>query len=98
VLDGHCEAEGRDPTRIRRSTQALVILSDDEAVNRQMRDEGGEIPAIVGSPRELTDQLAAYAAVGLDEFIVPDFTLGRGAQRRDLLDRFRIEVAANFSS
>jgi F420-dependent oxidoreductase-like protein len=97
VLDAHCESEGRDPEGIRRSTQALVFLSDDDAQNRAIRKSGGDIPAIVGNARELTDQLGAYAATGLDEFIVPDFTLGRGAERRDLLDRFRTEVAANFS-
>ena len=40
--------------------------------------------------------VAAYAAAGLDELIVPDFTLGSGARKLEALDRFIDEVAPAF--
>ena len=40
--------------------------------------------------------IGGYAAAGVDEFIVPDFALGRGNERLDAFDRFLTEVAASF--
>ena len=42
-------------------------------------------PALAGTPEAVAEQLAAYEEVGVDEFIVPDFTLGTGAKRADFL-------------
>jgi alkanesulfonate monooxygenase SsuD/methylene tetrahydromethanopterin reductase-like flavin-dependent oxidoreductase (luciferase family) len=74
----------------------LVWLSDDQSFLARVRDAAGEIPAIVGTATELAEQIEGYRAAGVDEFIVPDFTLGRGAERRDMLDRFLTEVAKPF--
>ena len=88
VLDRHCEDLGRDPSTIHRSTQALVFLSEDEAWLGQMRDAGMARAALIGTPAEVVDTLGAYAEAGVDEFIVPDFTLGSGQRRLDTISLF----------
>jgi alkanesulfonate monooxygenase SsuD/methylene tetrahydromethanopterin reductase-like flavin-dependent oxidoreductase (luciferase family) len=71
VLHHHCDAIGRDPAEIRISTQALLFLSRDEAWLAERR---GVAPgrSVAGTPTEVTDTMAAYAAAGAAEFIVPD--------------------------
>ncbi|MGF1599035.1 MAG: LLM class F420-dependent oxidoreductase [Acidimicrobiales bacterium] len=96
VLDKHCEDEGRDPAEIQRSAVALLFLcdTDDQAAERRSRDIGR--PALIGTPAQLHEQLAAFADIGVDEVIVPDFNLGPSA--RDVGERFITEVAAPFRS
>lgn len=96
VLDGHCQDLGRDPGEIRRSTQALLFLSDDDGFLAKMRDRDMPMPTIIGTPAEIVDIVGAYRDAGVDELIIPDFTLGTGAQRRETLDRFKEEVAIHF--
>jgi F420-dependent oxidoreductase-like protein len=96
VLERHCEALGRDPKSVRRSAQAVVTVSDDPEVVQRARSGGG-FASIAGSLSEVRDQIAAYAEAGLDEFIVPDFNLGREVGRRkEALDRFIEDVAPAF--
>jgi F420-dependent oxidoreductase-like protein len=87
VLDRHCENVGRDPDEIARSAQGLLFLSTDEEWLAGKRGEMG-MPSIVGTPAEVTEVVAAYAAAGVDELIIPDFTLGRGSRRTDTYDLF----------
>ena len=96
VLDRHCEDLGRDPSEIRRSTQALLLLSDDESFLTRMRDRDLGRSAIIGTPSEVVDIVARYRDAGVDELIVPDFTLGTGDRRTETLDRFREDVASHF--
>ncbi len=51
---------------------------------------------MAGTPARLRDVIAAYAEAGLDEFIVPDGNLGRGAAKLEVLDRFISDVAPAF--
>jgi alkanesulfonate monooxygenase SsuD/methylene tetrahydromethanopterin reductase-like flavin-dependent oxidoreductase (luciferase family) len=95
VLDRHCENVGRDPEEIARSAQGLLFLSTDEEWLAGKRGEMG-MPSIVGTPDEVADVVAAYAAAGVDELIIPDFTLGRGSRRTDTYDLFINEVAPAF--
>ena len=69
-----------------------MLLSDDEARNARRRERDIGRSAVIGTPAEVVETLGAYRDAGVDEFIVPDFNLGTGAQRRELLDRFREEV------
>ncbi|MCO8126243.1 TIGR03560 family F420-dependent LLM class oxidoreductase [Acidimicrobiia bacterium EGI L10123] len=96
VLDGHCQDLGRDPSEIHRSTQALLFLSDDQAFLDRMRGMDMPMPTLIGTPSELVDVVGAYRDAGVDELIVPDFTIGTGTQRTDILDRFKEEVAIHF--
>lgn len=93
VLARHCEGIGRDPATIRRSTQALVHLVDHPAEADRLRAEPSSRPRLVGTPAQLVDQLGAYAEAGLDEMIVPDWTMGTGPGRLEVLDRIQEEVA-----
>jgi probable F420-dependent oxidoreductase len=86
ALDARCERQGRDPATITRSTQALVFVVDDEAKGATLVERVAPRPAIAGTPARVGEQLAAYHAAGVDEFIVPDFTLGTGSRRADALD------------
>jgi len=96
VLDRHCEEVGRDPSEIRRSTQALLFLSDDEGFLAKIRERDIGRAAIVGTPAEVVDVVGRYRDAGVDELIVPDFTLGTGERRTETLVRFREEVASHF--
>jgi F420-dependent oxidoreductase-like protein len=93
VLDGHAEAAGRDPAAIARSAVALVELVKDPDAARNRRQASGP-PVLTGSAEQLAATLRAYADAGVSEFVLPDFNLGRGAQRDEAIERFLREVAA----
>ena len=96
LLDQRCEAIGRDPTEIRRSAQALVLLTDDRAKAAAFLDGTGGRAAIAGTTDDVSAAVAAWHDVGLDEVIIPDFTLGRGAGRLDRMDAIIEQVAPSF--
>jgi len=96
VLDQRCDAIGRDPATIKRSAQALVLLTDDPArADAFLRGTGGRA-AVAGTTGDVTAAVAAWQEVGLDELIVPDFTLGRGQRKLDRLDTIIEQVAPGF--
>ena len=82
ILDQHCTELGRDPKEIQRSAVALLFMSEDEnAFLARGKAAAAERPAIVGTPDEVRDIVQAYAEAGVDELIVPDFTLGNKQQK-----------------
>lgn len=92
-LDRACEAIGRDPSTIRRSTQALVLVTEDRTrADAFVRAAGGRA-AFAGPPDAFADLVAAWRAVGVDEVVVPDWHLGVGSQRADALDALAAAVA-----
>ena len=96
VLTRHCADVGRDPSSIHKSTQAILFLSDDEQYLEKVRGRDLPVKAMVGNPEQLTEIVAAYRDAGVDELIIPDFNLGSGQERVEILDRFMTEVAGNF--
>jgi F420-dependent oxidoreductase-like protein len=90
VLDRFCAEVGRDPAEIARSAQVMILL------NREAPDSAGGLPMIGVTPEQLVDLVAQYAEAGLDEFIVPDRTLGRGSERLKLMDLLLEKVFAQF--
>jgi F420-dependent oxidoreductase-like protein len=73
VLDGHCEAVGRDPSEITRTRMALVLIAPTNEEAERKRDaliERG-VPrervesALMGDPDEVAEQAQAYADVGI---------------------------------
>ena len=97
VLDRRCEAIGRDPAEITRSAQALVLLTDDAGQGRRL--PGGHRrprPRSPAPPTTSPRRSPRWQDVGLDEVIVPDFTLGRGAGRLERLDALIEQVARSF--
>ena len=80
-----CEEVGRDPATIRTSVNALVQL------DASTPSPGRAV--IFGSARQLADQLGQYAELGFDEFVLPDWNLGRDrSERADTVARIRTEV------
>ncbi|HIG40575.1 MAG: LLM class F420-dependent oxidoreductase [bacterium] len=94
ILDQHCNEIGRDPENIQRSAVALLFLSDDASFVKKMRDNVARA-TIAGSVSEVRDIIAAYQEIGVDEVIIPDFTLGLDCneQKMDTLDKFIEDVA-----
>jgi alkanesulfonate monooxygenase SsuD/methylene tetrahydromethanopterin reductase-like flavin-dependent oxidoreductase (luciferase family) len=93
VLARHCNDLERDPSSIHRSTQALMYLSTDESWLARFRDRDPVRPVIVGTPAEVVEQVAAYRDAGVDELIVPDWTMGKPPRAQDTLELFWTEVA-----
>jgi alkanesulfonate monooxygenase SsuD/methylene tetrahydromethanopterin reductase-like flavin-dependent oxidoreductase (luciferase family) len=79
VLDDHCARIGRDPSEIQRTAQALTVAEGEVP-------DVGDRPVIGGSRARLADAIERYRAIGLDELIVPDALLGRGADRLRAMD------------
>jgi alkanesulfonate monooxygenase SsuD/methylene tetrahydromethanopterin reductase-like flavin-dependent oxidoreductase (luciferase family) len=96
VLDQRCEAIGRDPAEITRSTQALIMLTDDEARARQIVEATAPRVCVAGTAAHLAEVVAEWQAVGVDEVIIPDWILGRGPERLDRLDEIIETVASRF--
>ncbi|MGH9137303.1 MAG: TIGR03560 family F420-dependent LLM class oxidoreductase [Acidimicrobiales bacterium] len=94
VLHRHCDALGRDPAEIAVSTQALMFLSDDESWLAEKREADVGRAAIIGTPPEVAEIVASYREAGVDELIVPDWTMGSINRRRDTCDQFIEQVAA----
>ncbi len=95
VLERRCETIGRDPASIRRSAQALVVLTDDQAKADAMLGALTARPTVAGTTDAVLDAVVAWQAVGLDEVIVPDFALGRGAGRIERMDQIIEAIPAD---
>ncbi len=92
-----CATESRDPASVRRSAQALVFLTDDDATRDSLREFAPAGRSLVGGPAELIDQIGQYVEQGVDEFAIPDFTLGNSAEKRMLaFERLHAEVLSAF--
>ena len=71
VLARHCEAIGRDPGEIERTTVAPVLVTRTEAEGRAMRDQ---LPPdrrqhlVIGPPEHLADGLRPYLDAGFTGF------------------------------
>lgn len=92
VLDRRCEAIGRDPAQVHRSTQALVLLTDDPARAARFVDSVAQRAAFAGTAAQFAQLCADWAGVGIDEVIVPDWHLGQGAERTEALEQLRSAV------
>lgn len=93
VLEQHCRDLGRDASTIHKSAQALLFMSDDQNWLAQRREAPQQMASMIGTPAELADIVAEYADAGVNELIIPDFTLGQGDAKKRLLDTFIQEVA-----
>ena len=96
VLDDRCVAIDRDPATIARSCQALWFVTDDQAKADALIARTAPRPAVGGTVERLIDAVQGWADVGVDEVIVPDFTLGTGAEKLERLDLIIEEIAPAF--
>ena len=85
VLEEHCERLGRDPATVRRTVAATIGF-----------DEGGSAE-VRGSVDQMCEQLAAYEALHVDEFIAQVFGVPIES-RRETFDRFIHDVVPAFGS
>lgn len=93
ILDQHCADVGRDPKEIKRTAVALLFMSEDPEYLERTRNSNLQQATIIGTPEEIRDIVAEYENIGVDELIVPDFTLGTGNKKIDTLDQFINDVA-----
>jgi F420-dependent oxidoreductase-like protein len=93
LLDGYCTELGRSPRAIQRSAVALLFLTDDRARLERLKSRPIGRPTIAGNADEVREIVRAYRDAGVDELIVPDFTLGPRDQKLATLDLFMREVA-----
>jgi F420-dependent oxidoreductase-like protein len=94
VLEEHCIRIGRDPAEIQHSAQALVFVTEDLAAADRLVTLVGDRPVLAGPPARLAELAAGYVEVGLDELIVPDATLGQGAEKLERMDVLVEELGA----
>ncbi len=92
VLERRCAEIDRDPATITRSTQALVFLTDDDAKGAELVQLVSPRPAVGGPVGRFAEMVAGWRDVGVDEVIVPDFTLGSGTRRTDQMDEILASV------
>jgi F420-dependent oxidoreductase-like protein len=98
VLDQTCAAVDRDPATIERSTQALIMLTDDRTAATSFVEAVAPRAAIGGTVEQVADTVAEWQAVGVDEVIIPDFVLGRGARRAEAMDALIETLRPRFGS
>lgn len=98
VMSVACEARGRDPQTLHRSTQALVFVGPDAAAKAE--HVAKTRAAIGGTPDQLADVLQQYAEAGVDEFILPVMSLGEAGvdEINDFADRFLTEAAGQLAA
>lgn len=94
VLERHCDRIGRDPSTVHRSTQALVMLTEDRSRARAFVDAAAPRAAFAGTATEFAELCSRWVEVGIDEVIVPDTALGTGDERLDRIDALRCAVVA----
>ena len=103
LLDGHCNAVGRDRKSITRSANMALLFADTRAETDQlhaalirrfgMTDAVARDTMLAGSPGEICDTLARLRAAGVDTLFIPTlFT----KDPRPALDRFMSEIAPQF--
>ncbi len=98
AMNRACELEGRDPHGQHRSAQALVFMVDDSATADKIRANAPADRSLIGSTSYLVDRMGAYQEAGIGEFILPDFTLGKGLQQRlDAYEKFHTEVVGQLA-
>jgi alkanesulfonate monooxygenase SsuD/methylene tetrahydromethanopterin reductase-like flavin-dependent oxidoreductase (luciferase family) len=76
-----CAIEKRDPSRFRRSAQALIFHTESRRDRERIEAEyPGRV--ITGSAAEIVEQLARYAELGVHEFGINDTFFGTHLEER----------------
>ena len=97
VLERHCQELARDPAEIRKSANAMFHVTDYPAEAEQSRERNPRV--LAGSASELQALVQEYADAGVDELVVPIFSLrvdGNADRAKAAADQFQSEVASAF--
>lgn len=86
TLDQTCDAAGRDPSTIRRSTQALIRITASQSEADAFLRSTAPRAAFAGTPAQFAELVGRWSDAGVDEVIVPDWHMGVGAHRAETLD------------
>jgi F420-dependent oxidoreductase-like protein len=103
VIAGHCEAVGRDPAELTRSSDVETTLlrpgDDPEALTRTYRRdqtlEQYRSHAIVGGPQEVIDTYGRLVDAGVEYIIISDVP---GLATTDILESLAADVLPAFAS
>jgi alkanesulfonate monooxygenase SsuD/methylene tetrahydromethanopterin reductase-like flavin-dependent oxidoreductase (luciferase family) len=95
LITAACEAMGRDPLTVARSTQATVFLGPDGA--SRAAEQNLRSPAIGGTVEQLIDIVGSYVEAGLDELIIPSGARSPH-EAQDLWGTFMEQILPNFRS
>jgi len=68
VLEGHCEAIGRDPSEIRKSVHVPMRIERDERKARELRQ--GDDWRMIGPPNYVIDRARDFIEAGTEEFML----------------------------
>lgn len=85
-LAQRAESIGRDPLTLHKSTQALVLLTDDAEKADAFRKQMTPRPTFAGTASQFAELVGQWQQAGVDEVIVPDWYLGNGQQRKEAMD------------
>jgi len=92
--DAACEQIGVEPTSYHTSVQAMIFMTDNAEKAAKIRASDTGERSIAGTDDQIVDELGQLGALGFDEVIVPDFTLGNTVeQRREAYERFAADIA-----
>lgn len=97
-LDRCCTVVDRDATTIRRSTQALVVITGSASEADAFVRAAAPRAAFAGTPAQFALLVRRWAEVGVDEVIIPDWHLGVGVRRSELLDEIADAVRSSVGS
>jgi len=92
-----CETVARDPDTIWTSAQTLMFITDSKEATEKALAAAPAGRAVAGTVPELVDIVGQFADLGIDELIIPDFSLGKGAaERREAFEMIRSEIMPSY--
>ncbi len=74
----------------------MWFLTDDAATADRLIEKVAPRHAIGGPTERIVEAVGAWHEAGVDEVIVPDFTLGTGAEKLERLDAIIETIAPAF--
>ena len=91
VLEGHCEAIGRDPSEVTKSVHVPMRIERDEDAARKLRQ--GMDWQMIGPPEYVIDRARDFIAAGVQEFM-----LQRIPNKPEVYDELDREVLSAFDA
>ncbi len=91
ILREWCDRVDRNPDEIRVTAAGVLRICDDGAESESRRSVAQHRGGLVGTVDELRAAIDAYRAAGVEELVIPDFTIPAD-RRADEFGRFQTEV------